>query len=35
MKTPTSYDLIKIDGVQFERVSSAEALGFTFSNDLK
>ena len=34
-KTPPSYGPIKIDGVQFERVSSAKVLGVTISNDLK
>ena len=34
-KTPPSYSPIKIDGVQFERVSSAKVLGATISNDLK
>ena len=34
-KTPPSYGPIKIDGVQFERVSSAKVLGVTISNDFK
>ena len=34
-KTPPSYGPIKIYGVQFERVSSAEVLGVTISIDLK
>ena len=34
-KTEPSHCPIKIDGVQFERVSSAKVLGATISNDLK
>ena len=34
-KTPLSYCPIKIDGVEFERVSFAKVLGVTISNDLK
>ena len=34
-KTPSSCDSIKIDGVRFEKVSSAKVLGVTISNDLK
>ena len=34
-KTPPSQGPIKIYGVQFERVSSANVLGVTISNDLK
>ena len=34
-KTQPSYGPIKIDGVQFQRVSSAKVLGVTISNDLK
>ena len=33
--TPPSHGLIKIDGMQFERVSSAKVLGVTISNNLK
>ena len=34
-KTPSSCDPIKIDGVRFEKLSSAKVLGVTISNDLK
>ena len=34
-KTPPSYGPIKIDGVQFQKVSSAKVLGVTISNDLE
>ena len=34
-KTPPSYDLVRLNDVEFERVSTAKVLGVTIRSDFK